>query len=108
MLMAHPRAIGRDRASSRGVLTRLVLVTNQTGQQLNVVSNFPRGDSSSVFVAACEISRQSADGTTHAWMIATGFAQIIIDQVLVGDARPASGGGINPLFPLSFLENQSI
>src|SRR6267154_3581775 len=96
---ADHRAIGYDRAGSRGVLTHLVLVTNQTGEQLNVVSNFPGGDSSSVFVAACEISCQSADGTTHTWIIAMGFAQVIINQRVVGDARPASGGGIDPLFP---------
>jgi hypothetical protein len=37
--------------------------------------------------------------TTHTWMIAMGFARAIIDQGLVGDARPASGGCIDPIFP---------
>jgi hypothetical protein len=61
-------------------LIRLGRVTNQSEEQLNVVWNFPGGDSSSALIAACEISCQSADWTTHTWMIAMGFAQVIMVQ----------------------------
>ena len=33
-----------------------------------------------------------------------GFAQVIVDQRVVGEARPASGGGIEPIFPMSSEE----
>jgi hypothetical protein len=78
---------------------RLVRVTTQSRKQLNIVSNLPADESASALIAACEISCQSADRTTPPWIISMGFAQVIIDQGLVGHARLASDGCIDPIFP---------
>src|SRR6202040_990528 len=89
------RAIGQDCLRSCTALVRLVPITNQSCQQLNVVANFPADECASALVAACEVSCQSADWATHTWMIEMGFAQIFIDQRFVGDRRTTRGGGIH-------------
>jgi len=73
------RAIGQDCLRSCTALVRLVPITNQSCQQLNVVANFPADECASALVAACEISCQSADWTTCTWMIAMCFALIFIN-----------------------------
>src|SRR6202040_2403191 len=73
------RAIGQNCLRSCTALVRLVRVTNQSCEQLNVVPNFPADECASALVTACEISCQSADWATHTWMIAMCFVQIFID-----------------------------
>src|SRR5580704_12618658 len=73
------RAIGQDCFRSCTAPIRLLRVTNQSCEQLNVVANFPADECASALVAACEISGQSANWTTCTWMIAMCFAQIFID-----------------------------
>src|SRR2546427_8086166 len=95
------RAIDQDGLRSCGALIPLVPAANQSCQQLNVLSNLPGDDSASSLVAACDLACQRADRTARAWMIAMCFAQIIIDERLVRDRRPARGSGIHLMLPHS-------
>ena len=93
------RAIGQDCLRSCTAPIRLVRVANQSCEQLDVVPNFPADECASALVAACEISCQSADWATCTWMIAMCFAQIFIDQRLIGDRRTARSRGIHLTLP---------
>src|ERR1700719_3982921 len=73
------RAIGQDCLRSCTALVRLVPVTNQSCEQLNVAPNFPADECASALVAACKSPCQSADWATCTWMIAMSFVQIFID-----------------------------
>src|SRR5258708_36107834 len=72
-------AIGQDCLRSCGALILLVRATNQSCEQLNVVSNLLGDKCASSLVAACNISCQSDDRTARAWLIAVRLAQVIID-----------------------------
>ena len=67
----------------------------------NVVANFPRNQSASLLVAARDISCQGAYRAARAWTIAMRFAQIIIDQRVLGDRRSAEAAAFTWRFRIA-------
>src|SRR5260370_27966028 len=94
-------AIGQDCLRPCRAVILLVRATNHSRSRLHTVLNFPSDHSASSPVAACNISCQSDDWTACAWLIAVRLAQVIIDERLVRNGRPARRGGIHLTLPRS-------
>jgi hypothetical protein len=74
----------------------IIVATNSMSSRI-----CPGDGSAGSLVARCDISCQSASRTAPAWMLATCFAYMIIDERLAGDGRPARSSGLHLTLPES-------
>src|SRR5260370_29210134 len=99
---ACQRQCSDERAESQDGLRScrtLVLVRKQTGNQLKVVPDLFGGKCAGLLIAARDLPRQSAEGTTPAWIVTMCFVQIVVDQPCVRDWRPAGCRSVHPALP---------
>src|SRR5262245_60142270 len=98
---ADKGAICHDCPRSRGALVLPGRLTNQVCEQLDTFLCLPGDEGLNSLAAASDVSRQGADRTTGAGVIAMCFAQVIVNERLVCDGRSAQGCRIPLALPRS-------